>query len=339
MKKIFALIVAILFLVSIMPVYAYEDDERELALDVMDKHGEKPDVLSSKGVPSIKPKLKSRLENTKKDLEDVKMVYAENRGKFMDLKKQCSIPTILEPMPSKCNGEYLGQGKIFLENTADAILKVLDKRKAKLEDLRSEIEESDLENKEELLNGIDARLQGVDEKAEKIGELKNKIKDAQTREEMKELARLIRAEWKNMKQFLRVSGGAAVADRFVGVLHKTEKLEKKLDRIIDRLEEKGYETTQAQEKINSFNEHIKQANDLVESARAKFAEAKLSPDKNEDLVKDGTELLREAQKHLKLAHETLKEIIKLIKASGENLEDSGEHKEMVSITEPVKTQD
>ncbi|HZX44504.1 MAG TPA: hypothetical protein VFF28_02360, partial [Candidatus Nanoarchaeia archaeon] len=99
---------------------------------------------------------------------------------------------------------------------------------------------------------------------------------------------------------------------------KSKQLEVKLERVLERMEEQGQNTTDIQPVIDRFNAKIESARISYETALGKFKQAinEADAEKAKDLAGEGNGFMKEAQKSLQEAQKVLKEVIQKIKSDG-----------------------
>src|SRR3989338_1791410 len=235
-----------------------------------------------------------RRERFKANLEESRMKLKDNKEKLVVCRGK------LDETCSKLKQEYKENSAVFLLNAADRMIEHLEKLKEKISSNGSETEA-----KKELITKIDARitkLQEIRTEIENLGENPSK-------EDVKRLAKELRVGLGEVKMHNKSAMWHNFSDRFAGILVKSEHLKTRLDKVLAKLEEKGLNTTNVEVKINEFNTHIEDAKKLHKEAKAKI-EASSSPSEVQELMKKSKE-------HLKLAHSTLKELVKEIKNMNE----------------------
>ncbi|MBI2148052.1 hypothetical protein HYU23_00070 [Candidatus Woesearchaeota archaeon] len=316
MKKIMTLVVLALFIVSIFPVLASEDTdvkaEKQDRMKGLSEFGKEVSSIVKANV-SVKMdrelamkkhvELRTKFLETKEKFMLSKEAYVKAkvdfRAKHKEVKEACNNNSSEECNKRKDN--FLKEdAKSYLLKTINTMERVLEKRKAKIEEVMAQTD-----NKASL----ETKLEAVNAKLEILAKYKVEVENATTKEEVKELAKKLRAEWKDVKEHLEESRGTVMSHKFSFATQRAESLEKKLEKTLDRLEQKGYDVSSVEPQFESFRMHIANAKNFVEQARVKFeAEGNTSA-----IVKEGHKLLVEAHKELKLAHEDLKKIVFSIK--------------------------
>ena len=210
------------------------------------------------------------------------------------------------------------RAKEHLLNIADMILEHLNKLKAKVE------ENEDLS--EEEANEIIAK---IDEEIAEVEEVKSVIETSDSKEEIKEAAKTLKRIWSKIKLNAKVHAGRVVNARIGGIIVKSDHLSVKLEKILERMESKGKNTTSIQPLIDKFNSLIDEAKIKYNESIAKFKEAKESDPPNTTLIREAQESMKEAHKLLQDAQKKLRDIVKSIKQSDgdDELEEAEEEEE------------
>lgn len=314
MKRLMALFVLGLFLISIVPVFAHDAERnRELRVRGLSEFG-----MNASEIEHNNALARERHELLKEKFLEAKVKFMESKEVF--LSERANIKSKIDEIKSLCesnpNSERCsqmkenfirGDAKTYLLHALDTIENVLEKRKAKIEEI------ADANMTASVKAGLDLRLTEIDNELEVIAQIRSKVEAATTKEEIKDAARELRREWKNIKVHLELSAGHVLSNRFAFVIHRAESLEKKLDNTLLKLQSKGYDVSVVDADVQDFKAHIERAKELATEAKAKFNEAKAEENNTE--LRDGHNLLVEAHDELKLAHEGLKEILSKLKAT------------------------
>ena len=343
MKKIISVLVIALFLFSIIPVFAHEEDTNErsgsneeerieshseVREEMMVNHrGERNQTEGLSAFGRVAGEIssntnlgaKERHEMLRQKFQEVKEQFNSDREAFLSAKTNLKVK--VAEVKAACKEDRNGReclekrsdvmkkdAKNYMLKALDTMEKVLEKRKAKIEELMARADAS-----AEVKAKLQIRLDNIDARLETIAQLRADVDNDSTSQDVKASARRIRSEWRDIKADLEVSAGDILSHRFSFAVKRAESLERKLERSLDRLEAKGVDISVVQSEIISFHAHIDKAQDFAVQARAKFnAESRTDAD-----VKAGHALLVQAQGELKLAHESLKSIVRSLKASVE----------------------
>ncbi len=335
MKKLIALLVIALFLVSIVPVFAHEEDESvdedrsERSHDLRedsdideDRSGRRGSLSNVRGLSEFGRSasdieveanaslrhtvLRERFAEAKERFKEAKEAFLSERAsvkaKIADAKRACKDNEDSEECVN-LREEAALEAKSYMSHAIDTIESVLEKRKSKIEELMARADAS-----ADVKARLQARLDKINLKLEHLSELRAEVEAATTKEEIKDAAKSLRREWKGIKKESDASSGDILSHRFSFAVKRAESLERKLERTLDRLESKGHDVSSVSAQVISFHSHIDKAAELAKEARVKFGQGK-----TEDDIKKGHSLLVEAHTELKLAHQDLKNIIRSLK--------------------------
>ncbi len=363
MKKIFTIIVMALFLLNILSVYAERGKSENLDIqERIVKNTEKIRGISEFGKErqektqefmkefrkanssgDKRELIQKRREQLKQDFEKAKELFKESKEQFLkdrstirDLKQE--LKKCKEQETEKCRVKILSvtvESKAFLLSTVETLITLQTQAITK-------VEASDFEGKVDVL----ARLQ-VD--LDVLNKLKIDIEalgEKPAKEDVKRIAKELKEHWAVSKHRLTLGTGFVMSVRIAGILVKSEKLETKLNKTLEKLKEKGYDTNKADTKLVEFSTHIAEAKAQLEIAKVKYSEARIQqfslkePQNSTNvsykgLQKQAHDALRNAHEHLKLAHQTLKDIVKEIKTTKEGekvLEEETKETENEEIT-------
>ncbi len=313
MKKTISLIVIALFILSAIPLAFAEDTE----------------------VTSAREKFKEARELAKENYKKTVEQYKEAREKFKESREKIKdnrekLKECVGLKTDKCNNiraTVKANAKPFLTNSADAILKLL-------ENLKNKVEASNLEDAEkaELIAEIDASIAKINEA--KVSA--DALTEGATNEEIKESAKEIKEAWKEARKDVKRIAGELVHFRVGEIIKKAEKLEDRLNRVLEKAKAAGKDTSALQSLIDQFHQKIADARQKYENAKAKYTEAKTAGDVDA-LVKEANALLKEAHKDLKEAHRILKDIVRELKEKNTEKE-LEETKESAEATEGTNSE-
>lgn len=150
-----------------------------------------------------------------------------------------------------------------------------------------------------------------------------------SKESIREVANVVKAEFKNVKKFVK-KVKSLMQERIVAkVLVKFDALESRLERVLERMEEEGMETTKIDELLDQFSENIF-------DARFNYQEGLKAQDNDDD---DAMKYFAISKEAFKDAKTTLKEIVKFVKSEGgwqilQNTPD--EEPEEIEVVEEIK---
>ncbi len=191
-----------------------------------------------------------------------------------------------------------------IEKAKEAALKIADRLIAHLSKLKEKIMSSENMPDEESA----AKSSKIDAAIAEIGAIKQKITSASTKEEFNDAAREIKQLAVKAKRLSERHSQGLLRAEIIGVIHRAEVSEKKLDCALSGLE--GTDTSSADAMIAEFSS-------TMGSAREKLKQAKeLLESDDEAKISDGKSLIREARDIVKRAHGMLEQIRKEIHAIG-----------------------
>ncbi len=288
MKKIFATFAIILLIFSALPVFAEEDGsalgirkEMKIAEGENTNLGIKTQVEADEKL-RIASETKVRIDTRKTELRRCQLSDTE----------ECK--TIRE--------DAREDAKTYLENLAEAI-------KARLENLKEKVENSErltAEEKAEIKADIELQISEVED-------LKAQIETADTREKILDLAKQLREILKDIKHKIKFHEELLLHKRVGEIIKQAEKLEDKLDKVLERLTNEGFDTATVQASIDEFNVKIKLAKTKYNEGVSLFEDAKEKRDSDKEaaqaLVKQAHEKFREAHQALKEAASILRKIV------------------------------
>ncbi|MBU1245967.1 MAG: hypothetical protein ABIJ20_00940 [Nanoarchaeota archaeon] len=293
MKKILTIVLVMLLVVGGSPL-AFADNGDDT----------KPYLVKAQ---QLKANWQERKQETTQDIEEAKHNYLEAKQYYQEKRNQLQEKKEkleqMKPQWQECQDsggddclsvkeEFLGYGKEYAIHSADALIKYLDQvyNKIKLD------EDLTMEETDEQLNEIRAQM-------DKVNGLKEIIDNATTKEELEGAVDELRALLQEIKPTLQHRVTNLYKNRIGQIIVRAEQLEVKLDKILDRAGESGYDTGELSKLINNFNE-------LVASARDKYYD---SQEILEDFHGKDTELVREAHALLKAAHQDLSSAQKILR--------------------------
>ena len=324
-----------LFLLSVIPAFAEEgtsDASTERGLSnqkgLSDFGKENKDLRER--TQDVKERRETQRENfkeAKEKFQEAKENFMETRDGYRALKKEiknCGKDKV-ESKSVKCQEtlkKFRGKAKTFFAETAD-------KQIALLNNLKTRIEASDLENKQELLTRIDNELS----KLQEIKATLNRMPENPTDAELKDVAELLKREVHADKDLVLGAREGLLSTRLSGIVERAEKLETKLDKVLERLKATGQDTSAAQKEVDEFKKSVASARENHNKALAKFKEG------TKEASRQGHELLKEAHKDLKEAHEHLKALTKQLRSLKQGKEELDKEvaSEETKTTEPETT--
>lgn len=276
---------------------------------------------------------KLRLEDARKEFIKSKLEFKESKSKLetaklrldsaKKLNKVCKNATSEECIKAKA--ELLAAAKEHFAAQADNIIKTLEKIK------------SSVQGNEDLTDAEEANMT-VDLTAEiaKITAIKTKINAATNKEELLAAARELKEAWKDLEYKAKKHAAKVVSSRMAGIIVTSKHLETKLNKVLERMTEKGQNVSEVQVFVDEFHNQINLAKTSFEASQDLWNKVKSGSDSNVT-VQQAQEKLKEAKQHLKLAREELGKIIqKLDKGALKEIEDEDEDEDSSDST-PTNT--
>ena len=253
-----------------------------------------------------------RVQEIKQDFQAARERFIERkeelkqqRANFTDSKqkiKECKNSNVEDCKKARHNA------KEFLLTTVDTILELQTQTLSRLES------SEDFEGKTEIIAQIELDIQNLISIKENIGLLG----DNPSREDIKKISSELRNYWSDNKRHLEFGVERILNKKVFGILTRIKQLETKLDRTLEKLKEKGYDTTKAEEKIGEFKQYLETAKNEHETAVQLLSEIKLSY--NKEKLTQAHEHLKKAHQEVIAAHNSLKEAVKEIKLISEGEE-------------------
>ncbi|MBI2110063.1 hypothetical protein HYT58_02750 [Candidatus Woesearchaeota archaeon] len=252
--------------------------------------------------------MRARFDKHNKEAMELREKIKDGRSKIQDIRtlfEECEAnPT--EECKTKL-GDRITALKEYIDNAGDLAEAEIDKLKAKLES------SEDLTDEEEA--AIEQRLETVTGELEIAEDKVEALNAESTRAEVKEAVEMFRGAFGRAKHSIKGEVEGLVHARIGGIVVKSTHLRDRLDDVMQRLAEKGTDTTSLESLVAEFDEHLNLAAEKYEEAQTKFKEARES--KNEETRKTAIDLVQNSKEHLKEAHEILKKIFRELKGHGE----------------------
>lgn len=145
------------------------------------------------------------------------------------------------------------------------------------------------------------------------------LKTSEEKEEIIEAAELIKREWLKIRVRARLHIGELKGAKIGNIIARAEHLQEKLEKVKENLNASGESTEEIDALLDAFEQNIEDAKESYEKAIELFNQAKGTG--NETLVKQAQQHHKDAEQALKEAHSTLKEIVRLIKATEKGQEE------------------
>tara|TARA_Y100000310_G_scaffold315164_1_gene365416 strand:+ start:124 stop:960 length:837 start_codon:yes stop_codon:yes gene_type:complete len=147
-----------------------------------------------------------------------------------------------------------------------------------------------------------------------LEEKQSEISDATTKEELKEIAKVIKNRWQEIKPAAKRIVGEVMNSKLLSLINNAETASEKIESKVDGLKAKGKDTADLEAWLVDFNEKIKLAKENHQKAKDKYAEIENIQDADR-LFKEGNAFVKEANQYLRNSYKDLKKIVKEIKSN------------------------
>jgi hypothetical protein len=286
MKKLIALLVLSLFIMSAVPLAFADDNESENETSEEEDERVLPRAREVVRKDEVRARVIERTQKAADRIAEVRARIQTSRADFLDARAK---------IKARGRDASPADKKEFLLSASDRILDLLAK-------LYERVNASDAEDKEALLEEIQDAIDAVSAAKAKV----EALNESSTREEIRAAVKELREAWKDAEKLLKKGAHRVVHKRVGLVVQRMEHLARKLARMLEHLEEKGLDVGVAADLKVKFDAELDSAQDHLDKARELF-DAGSVPESNEEI--------RLAHADLKEAHGLLKDILKAIRAT------------------------
>lgn len=182
----------------------------------------------------------------------------------------------------------------------------------------------------------------IDAEIKELQDAKAKAEAATTKEELKEASNTILNSWKDINRYTLFHIAKIVNARHGGIIVKLKHLELRLQKVLEKMEENGKDTSAIQPLVDEFNKYLEEAKTKFDLAEQKFEDFKALPEpKGEEgnkIIQEAQGYMKEARDSLKNAQEKLKEIVKAVKDAKGDKELAETTTEEAEDTEETETE-
>jgi len=221
------------------------------------------------------------------------------RDEFLQLKLRLAECKTNNQNCSALENQTFEKAQEDLNQIADKLISYLDK-------VKSKVEGSENLNETE----VNDTIKNIDALITKLEDAKDAVDAADTKAELQAAGKLILNAWKEMDFKALFYAERLVHSRVGEIFTRSELLEKKLDVVVAKLENKSINVTGLQDLLDDFSAKIDDARIKMTKANKLFAEAKDLRANNK--TAEAKEKLEEAKKLTKQAHQDLKEAHKIL---------------------------
>ena len=159
-----------------------------------------------------------------------------------------------------------------------------------------------------------------------------------TKEELISISKEINSLFKNISVSGKTHVAKALSNKIASHIKSAKNAAEKVQKAIDRMKEKGLDTSKAESALASFNEQIAAAETAFESAKASVAAAETKEDKHAAL-KVAFEDFKETAKELKDAFHSLKQAIREVLSEAKGSSGSEDETEDESDNEAEESEE
>ena len=234
--------------------------------------------------------VREKWKETMEEYRSARQEWVSAREAWMNTKESGASETVV-----------VEKAKTFLDRGIELAIKHLEVVKERIENDPNLSEEE----KQKILDKIDSYIEWLSNKKEELPELESK-------EQLREKATEVKEEWKSVKGDVKEIVGKLASARIENALEKAEKAGKRVEAVIEKYKEEGYDTTEAEELLQKFWDKLDDAKVKYEEVKQKWDEVETVQDANE-LVKEINQYIRESAADLKEGYKNLKESIKELK--------------------------
>jgi chromosome segregation ATPase len=327
MKKLFALFVMAIFLISLVPAaFAISDTaggqgngQGQVVQAQTDTTAQTRDAVQARQAKAeqVKERIKNvrekyqearerykqnkeqvreRLANAKEKRAEAKARHEEARQKIQERKEKLQACKDSETEDcKKTRRETKMHTKGYLSNVAEHVLGLIAKTKERVE--ASDMPE---DQKTELIAKLDEKAEEIAGAAEAVAELG----EDSTREDYQEAVKLIREAWKDTKEDIKKGAGKVAANKIRALNTRMEQLQTKLRNTVQRLENAGADTIPVKAQLAEFETKLALSKTAEQEAQNKYQAGD---------IQGAVEKTKEAHRHLLAAHKALKQFVQNMK--------------------------
>lgn len=206
---------------------------------------------------------------------------------------------------SRARQSLLDKGKAFMLHADKAAIRYLDVLRERIE----QVEGIPDDRRQAMLDEIKAD-------SEWLVAAQSDIENAQSIEELRDIAKQLREHWKNYRGASKRMAGLALHEKLAAMIARAEGASSRIASLITALKTEGKDTGALEESLKAFDRHVAAAKEKNNAAREHFENIPGAGDTNSSF-KDGMKMIREAHRELKEAHGSLVDINKEIKAASD----------------------
>ena len=305
MKKILTVLLVMLFVFGSLPI-VFADDVQETI--------NRPRLVKAQ---MLKERIQEKRQLTQQEITEARSNFQEAKENYLDHKEQFQVKKqLILGMKSRweqCKDsdtedcmqvreQFVGYGKDYVEKAAEALLKYLDQVYNKIK-LNEDIEEEEKEQKLDEISGY----------MDQVSSIIDRIDSAETKEELRNILDELKDLINEIKPRIKHNVTNLYRHKIGEIIVRAEQLEIKLQKLLDRAEEAGYDVTDLENMIDDFEGLIKSARDNYYKAKEILDQFSDEETTDSNKVQEAHDLLRQAHNDLNSAQKVLRDILHKIK--------------------------
>lgn len=265
---------------------------------------------------------KQRYNDAKQRYNDAVERYNKAKYRFLEAKKefQDAVKAGDEEKAKELAKKYLTHG-------AEMVIESLKK-----------IKENTASNDDLTEDEANEIISELDEKIEEMKSLKKGIENAETKEEIKKYAPKITNAWGRIKIVASVHAAKGFKSKVGEIFSRSQQLERRLENVLAKLEENGYDISDLETKLETFSEEIEtsketflKAQEELKDLKEEIKEGNYTKEVADEMIKEIKDKIKQAHEDLKDAHKIIVELFKEAKQLDPNVSIEEDEEEIVEV--------
>ena len=288
MKKLMGIMLCLLLVVSMVPFVVAQESTR------VDTEVVQMDLASRQRIDIAREKF----ANAREKFNEAKEKRKNAEDDFQDLKdkvKECE-----DDESDECENVRADA----LEKAKEILLRAIETVDGHFDKLLARAEESGEDHADSV-----ERLEAA---KEKLADLKEQVEDAESKADIKKIAKEVRTFWTGFKKTAEKHAGKIEVGRFRAFTERTEMLIKRLDHAKTTLEEKGKDTAVIDRAINALETSLEEVKEMIDEAKSEYEAGN---------VATGRRILKEANTKLQSIHRKVTEAVKEALSKGMRMDE------------------
>ena len=245
-----------------------------------------------------------RFKDSEKESNDAEKSRKDSRKSFDDSrdqwKKECASDTESDAC-KELNEKLTLDVKAYLTHTLEVIAAHIAKIEARVT-ASEHLSDEQVAEINEKLTAAKAEVVAVQAKVDALTE-------ASTKDEVKAVTEEVRKLWGSLKHRLVIHAEKVINARMGGIIVQSEQLRVKLAKVLERMAEKGVDTTVTASLVTEFDAKLADAKLSYESAQELLnAASSLSGEERAAKVQEAQNMMKKAKDALKAAHGLVQKI-------------------------------